>query len=152
MGTLREAADAAMEIASKIFDKQGNVSPIWLIEKPDGNAVVHAQFTGDDSKDTMVALIKQKFGATATRIIFIAEAWMRRMQGPPDGIRPSQAPDRIEAIHLLAEDRTGGQISMQRIIDRSSGTAKLLPPEVHKLDIIGGRFASFFDRTTERKH
>lgn len=144
MGTLREAADAAMEVATKIFEELGSVGPIWLIEKPDGNAVVHTQFTGDDSKDTMVALIKEKFGATATRIIFIAEAWMRRMQGPFDGIRPSESPNRIEVIHLLAEDRTGGQISMQRIIDRSSGKVKLLPPEVHELDIIGGRFASFF--------
>lgn len=144
MGTLREAADAAMEVASKIFEDQGNVSPIWLIEKPDGNAVIHTQFTGGDSKDATAALIKEKFGATATRIIFIAEAWMLQGKGPFDGIRPSESPNRIEVIHLLAEDRTGGQISMQRIIDRSSGKAKLLPPEVHELDIIGGRFASFF--------
>ena len=144
--TLREAAEAAMKVASGLFETQGSVSPIWLIDTPEGNTIVHGEFTGDASKDAIADAIRQKFGATATRIIFISEAWMREMKGPFDGIRPSEHPDRYEVIHLVAEDASGGQLSIRRIIDRSSGTAKLLPSEVHEYQLTEGRLASFFQR------
>lgn len=148
---LREAAEAAMDVASKLFEEFGRLSPVWLIDHPDHNTIVHGEFHGDESKDAIAAGIREKFGATATRIIFISEAWLRCMKGPYDGIAPSQHHDRIEVIHLIAEDRGGKQISIHRIIDRSSGEAKLLPPEVDEYSFIGGRFASFFQRT-EKAH
>lgn len=148
---LREAAEAAMKVASELFEELGSVSPVWIIDKPDGSAIVHGEFHGDETKDAAAAAIRQQFGATATRIIFISEAWVRIMEGPLDGIPPSEHPDRIEIIHLMAEDRGEGQISIQRIIDRSSGQAKLLRPQVDEYSSVSGRFASFFQRT-EKAH
>lgn len=148
---LREAAEAAMKVASELFEELGTVSPVWIIDKPDGSAIVHGEFYGDETKDAAAAAIRQQFGAAATRIIFISEAWVRVMKGPHDGIPPSEHPDRIEIIHLMAEDRGGKQVSIHRVIDRSSGEAKLLPPEVDEYSFIGGRFASFFQRT-EKAH
>jgi hypothetical protein len=148
MATLREASEAAMKTASELFERTGSVSPIWLIEMPEGenDVIVSGEFTGNASKNAIAAAIREKFGGTATRIIFISEAWIREMKGPYDGIAPSEHPDRIEVIHLVGEDRDGGQVSISRTIDRSSGTAKLLPPEVSEGTIFRGRLASFFQR------
>lgn len=151
--TLREAAESVMELASKLFEDDGRVGPHWMISTPDNMIIVKTEFTGNTSKDMALDVIKQKFGSIATRIIFVSECWMRSIEGPNDGIPPSQHPDRKEMIHLIAEDRDGEQLVLSRIIERDKdGVPTLLAIEAPNYKCVDGRFASFFDRATDTKH
>lgn len=146
--TLREAAEAAMALGSKLFEDDGHLGPIWLVSTPDQLVVVHGRFDGPDSKDLAIAAIKAKFGDTATRIIFMCECWTKEVRGEFDGIPPSVSPDRFEVIHLIAEDRNGEQLVLTRNIERNEGgVGKLLPMEAKNYNLVSGRFTSFFKPT-----
>ena len=151
--TLQEAAHSAMALATKLFDEEGFLGPLWFINVGDRLAIVKGQFDGNDSKNAALALIRQKFGQDATRIIFVSECWMSSQQGSWNGTPPSECPDREEIIHLIAEDREGAQLVLTRKIERNKqGKPTLLPTETHDYKEIGGRFASFFDRSATTKH
>lgn len=154
MGTLREAADAAMKLVSQVFEKEGRLGPVWLITTPNGVNIVQGEFTGSDSKDVIVAAIRDKFGSTASRIIFACECWMKTVKcGQDDGLPPSQSPDRVELIHIIAEDKTGEQLVLTRKIQRNeAGEPSLLPTDAHTYNFIAGRMASFFKPPETTKH
>lgn len=134
-------AQYAMRTASKIFDNLGEVSPTWLIETPDEVQIVNTLFTGDMSKDAVAEFIKKELGPKALRLVFVSEAWLRVIKEPHDGLRPSKAPDRIEVIIVSGEDADGQNITIQRRIERVEGQpAKLMPEEIRRNDMMGGRF------------
>lgn len=141
-----------MKFASQVFLDTGSLDPMWVADTDEGKVVIGTQFDGDESKDAIAAYIKTAIAPRAHRLVFMCEAWMRVIPGKDyDGIRPSESPDRIEAIYLVAEDVGGRQIMITRkIIRPEGGKPQLLPEEVIENkdgNDLGGRFANLLKRS-----
>lgn len=153
MDDLKEFAEKNMKIASESFLASGQLLPMWIADTTDGAIVIASPFHGDRSKDAVVAKIREEIAPKASRLLFMAESWMRVLKEKDvyDGVPPSQAADRIEVIYLFAEDRTGRAIHISREIIRANGTVTLAEPKMSDTKdgegSVGGRFSGLLKDT-----
>jgi hypothetical protein len=124
--------EAASKAAEQWFDRRGRITPVWYAIDEDGNHLVIPPPTGNKDQDAI--LIRAVFEIRKVRVhVFVSEAWIvtakDREKLPVDGSLADH-PDRAEIIYLLAEDRDGGSLAAQRLINRpTTGKASLGPLE-----------------------
>lgn len=128
--TLEEIFDHGKEAAKHIFDMQGNLHPMWIIENKKGEIVpMMVPMTGD--KDEISKAIKKALKKLNTvRYVSMVEAWMLDLSKDkklPESVRLgaplSQHPDRREIVAINAEDKDGHTMS---------GMFYILRPEIGK--------------------
>src|SRR5512143_40153 len=128
--TLEEIFDHGKEAARYIFDMQGEVHPMWIIETKKGDIVpVMVPMIGDKDEISL-AIRKGLKKLRAVRYVSMVEAWaldVGKDKKIPENIKlgapVSQHPDRREIVAINAEDKTEGAMS---------GMFYILRPEIGK--------------------
>ena len=144
--TLEELIDLGEKHVNRILleRREKEMYPLWHLVTPgdDKDLIIMTPWDGDFEKKLSVAKIKQiAHENKATAVCFITECWMVDSGKIPPGIpntpwhqdqlmkkamagaaRPSQSPNRIEAVMILAHDkeRTIAK-GLQTIRDRPGG-------------------------------
>jgi len=127
-------------------NREKDMAPLWHIITPDGepDLIIMTPWNGDFEKKLAVARVKQiAHEHNATAVCFVTECWMLEAKIPPgtpntsrhkDRMlermgRPSESPNRIEAVMILAHDK-------ERTIAKGLQTIRDKP---------GGRIISFVE-------
>jgi hypothetical protein len=89
-GTLEDFVREAARIADQMLDAHGEVPPFWLVDTPEGTAMVGTDMDDDESKDAVAQRMREFMREhRATRYVFVAESWtcepVRRMEQLSDG-------------------------------------------------------------------
>jgi len=126
-------------------ERQRGLMPFYhLVTEQNEHLLVPVKFNNDDEKEVAVAVVKATAVISkAIAMLYVAEAWMlnikpaatdvatpwhikRLMENLP---RPSQSPDRIEAVQCIATDgRTTINHVMQMVRDKPGGRIIALVP------------------------
>jgi hypothetical protein len=92
----------------ELFRARGDVAPLARISTPDGAEEVCVLAFGNDAQEREALLIRLVEEHDATRIVFFTDTWTRVVPKDMeyDGVRPSQHPDRTEAmlLYVLTKD------------------------------------------------
>src|SRR5512143_2492056 len=116
--TLEEIFDHGKEAARHIFDMQGEIQPMWIVETKKGEIVpMMVQITNDkDKASEAIKRALRKLGAV--RYVSMIEAWaldVGKDKKIPESIKLgapiSQHPDRREIVTINAEDKIDGAMS-----------------------------------------
>lgn len=149
---VKKLMDDAEMMAHYSIRQKGSISPTLLIHGVDGNATLTPVNMGSEGgKDRFVQqarLVCLAHGADAT--VFMSEAWMRTQKQPDEpldmSIPPSQAADRIEAVIIMGETRSGHCQKILPILRTEQGKFMGFgetPERVRAADSVKGRFAQF---------
>ena len=145
--------DHAAEFAAFHFNEKGELAPMWLLDNgKDHIYCVLTPFTGDDSKDNAVKVIKEIIKEKGiVRAAFMAEAWevvVRKGQPEydhPEDFRPSEHEDRREIIQLSVESKDGIMMGGYYILRPEHGKATLSPLKCEEMtNDYGGKFSGLF--------
>jgi hypothetical protein len=157
--TLRQFVEYAAKQAARIFEKQGQLLPMYHAIDATGKDLIFPSPSQD--KDKAVAIVRQILAeAGATRVAYMDEAWSvdNRESGADveeiyrAGGSISQHPDRIEIIMVSAEDATEGIIMAHRKIFRHGGRAVLGKLEILEGGGLEGRMVGLLPRSPATKH
>lgn len=129
--TLEEIFDHGKEAAKHLFDMQGEIHPMWIVETKNNEIVPIMVPMIDGHKDEVSLAIKKALKKLkAVRYVSMVEAWMldiAKDKKVPESIRKggsvSSHPDRREIVAINAEDKTEGSMS---------GMFYILRPEIGK--------------------
>lgn len=128
--TLEEIFDHGKDAAKHLFDMQGEVHPMWIIENKKGEIIPMMVPMIGDKDELSVAIKKALKKLEAVRYVSIVEAWMldiAKEKKLPESVQLgapiSQHPDRREIVAVNAEDKAGGSMS---------GMFYILRPEIGK--------------------
>lgn len=132
--TLESIFDHGKETAKYIFDMQGDIKPMWIVETKDGDRVpMMVEITSN--KDEVAEAVKKALKKLkAVRYVSILEAWAieTKDQKIPEslllGAPVSQHPDRREIVAIFAQDKVEGCMS---------GMFYILRPEIGKPRLSG---------------
>jgi len=144
---LQEFFANAAENAMRIFNESGEVVPMWHAEPKEGpHLLIATPWSNDEEKHLAEKTLRLVFADhQVKRYAFISEVWMAQVKSFDEvnsGPRPSEHPDRREALLITAEDRYGNRISGNFYILRPEhGPAKLSPLDMHDHDAQTGRFS-----------
>ena len=143
---LQELFAHAADIARNMFLDSGEILPMWHAVTKDGeNMLIATPWNSDEEKHFAERGLRQMFQVHGVqRYVFISEVWMaqaRSFEEVNTGPRPSEHPDRREALFLAAEDRAGNAISGHFFILRPEhGKPTLSPLHMDDFDGKVGRF------------
>ena len=150
--TLQEIFDHGKEAAQHLFNVQGEIHPMWIIETKGGK--IAPMIVQMDDKDRVVKAIKKALnGLEAVRYVSILEAWMLDISKDRDlpesiklGAPVSQHPDRREILTIYAEDKVDGSMSGYFYILRpETGKPRLSAfKEAPRSERNEGRFVNLF--------
>ncbi|MBO0710391.1 MAG: hypothetical protein J2P47_03820 [Acetobacteraceae bacterium] len=142
MTALETLVETLTEHVVKIFEENGELVPMWLLETDDGKLIaVMTPILDPGDKDQVVFAIRvllKKY--KAVRYAVGIETWFANES--PETFKnapmPSERADRKEGIVISAEDHNGETYGVLREIDRSNGTITLKPAEQFSANF--GRF------------
>jgi hypothetical protein len=124
-----------------MFNENGRLLPTWLLQEEDGKILlVVTPYDNDLTKDMVDFAIREAIKTkNIQRYAYISEVWMAFEKGcfssveDYKGLRPSQRPDRKEALMLIAEDISGDCIMSYSDIYRDPNTDIAMIAEI-KID------------------
>jgi hypothetical protein len=158
--TLRQFIEHAAKQAAKIFEKNGQLLPMYHAVDSAGKDLIFPSPSAD--KDKAVAIVRKVLAeAGATRVAYMDEAWSidNREAGDVDveeiyrsGRSISEHPDRIEIIMISAEDASEGIIMAHRKIFRHGDRAVLGKLEILEGGGLEGRMVGLLPRSPATKH
>lgn len=131
MSVLGKLMQVSTRAVREEFAEEGSSwAPKWLLENEHGHRVLIATPFDDDDPgykaklaDHMRKAIKN-FGAVA--YTYCVETWFVHVKDDDnDGRRPSERPDRREAIFIMGEDIKGNQQSLMIEVKRNGSKATL---------------------------
>lgn len=111
--TLDELFDHGKEAAEHLFERQGHIAPMWIVETADGQMLPIIVPMGDrDYKEAAISSIKKLMkDKKAVRYVSIVEAWCYEGSAG-DSVEDvlaagpiSEHPDRKEIVNVMAEDK-----------------------------------------------
>lgn len=105
---LRELFDRHVEFAKTIFDRQGEIHPMWVGQ--DSNGVLYpmmAWISDQEDKEQTISKVREIFiKHNVVRYVAMIEAWMvtaNKDENPYD-VKPSERPDKEEVVWLIGEE------------------------------------------------
>jgi len=123
LATARELIEFAAPMAAQMFEKIGELRPLWHIVSADGEHGIIAAPMGDGfQKDIVDAAMRELFQELdAVAVVYMCEAWIR-VGGPEldEQVGLENDPLRQECLWFSAEDAEGSIIAYQ-MIDRPNG-------------------------------
>jgi hypothetical protein len=110
-------------IASAFFKADGQIPPMFLVEKSDGDRrMIITPWTCREEKYATYAKLREMFRDSAVvRCAHLAEVWACT----PGDFRPSEAPDRREIVMVHFSDKNGGEFVASAPIERDADGAQL---------------------------
>src|SRR5262245_25942342 len=154
---LRKMMEFAGEQVVKLFQREGQLLPMYHMVRRNGDTMVMPAPPGD--KDTSVALVRAYMELSdVVRYVFMNECWTldtsERLVSSTELERirregVSQHPDRREAIMIIGEDETGLYCARRYILRPEHGKPKLSPftfDEVHEGGTWEGRMIGLLPR------
>ena len=144
--TLKQLLDNGERHAREILLKrrQKMLMPFYHLVTADANFLVPVQFNGDFEKDLAVLQVKTLAHAKqAIMAMFVAESWMA-VYGKDDNLetapRPSQRPNRVEVVMLVATDGNSVEGRVLRMVrDRQNRLTGLEVHDDYPGRLTGGR-------------
>lgn len=134
--------------ATKSFEEDGYLVPVWILENNDARIVVMTPIESDDEKEIALAAVKEimkKHGVI--RYVVALESWFVSRPNLNDERKPSECDDRMEAVIITGEERdTDNKLFVMRKIDRSGEKPILLAADKLDRPIEWGRFTNMFDK------
>jgi hypothetical protein len=148
----------ASGICEAMFDRIGEVAPIWHMVTSDGREMIEPQPPVD--KDIANMLMRALFElANVVRYVYFGEAWIAILIDKTDeerdkllqqidrnGVASLPDADRVEVVMLQAEDFEAGQILAHRRIIRGKGKPRLGPLEIAPWGHSEGRMVGMLPR------
>lgn len=131
--TLNEIFDHGKDAAKHLFDTQGEVHPMWIIENNKGEITPMIVPMVGDKNEIAKAVGKALKELKAVRYVSIIEAWTLEPKSKelPESIKlgapVSQHPDRREVIWIIAEEKGGSIAGMYYILRPEKGKPVLSP-------------------------
>lgn len=143
-------------IACADQDRFGAARTMWVFMVEGGHClgILHTPFFDQRFKNIAFELVASVL-AEEQRILpvisygFINEAWMaRRKAGEPEGVLPSEDPNRIDALIVNVHHRDGGVRgrSYKVTYDAQRKPSRSLYAEIGPEDFMGGRATDLFPR------
>lgn len=132
MDDLEALLDFAEAIARKAFDKLGEVPPLIVCERDDGERLIVGYLSAPSATHRRLVAIRvgeQLREQEVVRYCAIHEFWVATAPSPGDTM-PSQRPDRREAVVLEAYDWANHAARRAFEIERSGS-----PPQLIEADI-----------------
>lgn len=129
--TLEKLFKLGQNAAEDIFKVSGAIHPMWICETEDGHVVpICVEMPERKHRDKVAEVLKEQFKLKkVVRYVMLVECWMKEMDPPKDGKKPTHYagsladdPDRREGVFIAAEDVNG---------ETRSGSFFILRPE-HK--------------------
>jgi hypothetical protein len=122
---MREAIEAASELAGRLFVRFGVMRPLFFIHQPDGIGVIPSPH---EDKDTAVRIIsKMVRDLKAEYYILVDEAWIVEAKISEDiaNISARNHPDRREVIIFVGVGDKAQMLAERKIIRPKTGKVKL---------------------------
>lgn len=149
MATVTEdLIDLAYTGAKSIIEDGREVVPMGFVCTADGFAPIPLPWEDDDDKDRMMWALR---GVCALPEVLayavLSEAWMVRMK-PEMGelkVMPSEHPERIECIQIVAQERGKKMMMATAVIERKDGKRTLGPRTTQNWDDYAGRMVNLFE-------
>jgi hypothetical protein len=148
--TLEDMVRTASLMAEDKLKRHGGFDPFWLADAlEDGLLVIEpmnmSTETGED-KDFLVAQVRRGFHLKRVhRYASAVEAWA----SSSEGVRPSEAPDRMEIVHIHGEDGTRVLSAMRDIVRSDDGKPHLTELEIQDA-YNDGRFTDLLPPRSDR--
>jgi hypothetical protein len=157
--TLRRFVERASEKIEEIFNRTGEVRPMYHIVVGTEHIVVPAPPLPKDAAVEIMKVLLEKSGAH--RYVFIDEAWLATDVAPPGATiadmqkrmktatPPAERPDRKEVVMFMAEDATEGFFNAIRVITRDADGKGTLGPLIcnQQPDVVMGRMTGLLPAT-----
>lgn len=151
--TLKDLFDHGAETAEFLFKAQGELIPMWLCVDDAGG--MHPLIMPDmEDKDKVAATVRQFLKKNKiVQYVAMIECWMleeKRDKVPAEVLSGEASlehhPDRREAIHIMAESKSGEyQSGVYYILRPEHGKPTLSPFKVIGMNEAEGRFVKMFD-------
>ena len=137
MDGLEALLDFAEGVARKAFNELGEVPPLIVCERGDGERLILGYLSAPSAAHRRLVAIRvgeQLREQEIVRYCAVHEFWVAAAPGPGETpLLPSQCPDRREAVVLEAYDRADNVALRAFEIERSGG-----PPQLVEADIFRG--------------
>ncbi len=113
--TLQEMAENAFTVAKGIVEDGEELIPIFMVEFPDGHIQTTATpWASGQEKEIVFRAMRSAFARLKVHAyVFVTEAWVSKFSKEEDETRPSEDPNRTEAIIVQGASRTGGKAFLQ---------------------------------------
>lgn len=142
----KDLMNKAADTAAELFNGERVLTPMWMIEARSGEMIIVASpFEGTESKEAIATVMRNIMKEhDAVRYVFVAESWM--LEGPnlPKSVKLGGSlqshPERMEAIAVSGEDRSGTGLMTMRILRPEHGKPTLMPRKLTEYEN-KGRFA-----------
>jgi hypothetical protein len=162
VGPCDQILDAALKFAKKQFEDDGELRPYFIMVDKDSQCIpVLAEYANDQQKHAMLWAMRKLLAENhSTRYLVVNEAWARHLSldqvdmdndgMAKDGIRPKDAPDRVEIVVVtdVAMNPATGRAKARQIsmpIIRPEGRAPYLGEAVEfKTDKEGHSLSGLF--------
>lgn len=96
-----------IRMAKDTMKRQGEHTPLFFMELPDGIEVLGVPFTNDNDRDYAVSALKRLVEENDCRRYFsVLTGWMVEGEGQ-DNIEPSQHPERFEVLMVSEYTKRG---------------------------------------------
>jgi hypothetical protein len=155
----KDFIEQQMKVASRLFEKRGQLLPVWAVETGGGEVVrIGTPFTNTVEKEIVDASMRQALVyLQAVRYCFVYEAWVLRSPTPEQnaqiergGVKSVEG--RIEVVRVTGGDRSGNTGALVRTIFRDAGgKGRLGEPEWEMENGASGRFENMLTPPKERQ-
>lgn len=148
MNAGRELMAGAIEIGTRIFTENGELTSSFIAEDHDG-AIHHIMtpWCGEEEKVAMLRVIRHLFHEKrVVRYVLLSEVWMVNRTGAPapDDPPPRECEDRTEHLQFLLVDSDGtcSMVSREIIRPMEGGLPTLADPVDSSCSTMAGRMVN----------
>lgn len=151
----QEIVDSMIGTARKIASEKGEVRPVLMVLREDvvEFAAVGPFFENDITKEAFRIFVMDMCQEKDVEGVGLAtEVWHVKQEGVDMNIRPSEHPDRVEAVMIYGEWRDCSQATIfAPILRDEQGNVSLGDPDPLVYDNMTGRMVGFFPQRDESK-
>jgi hypothetical protein len=151
--TPQELIELASGLTDKLFDANGEMRPVYMVETDDAlNLVPPPPHLNKDAGLRLIKLLMKEMGATA--YVFVDEAWVVEGADNIDlSIPAAEHPRRKEQIIFIAETDTETALGHRDIIRPVIGGKPTLGPlKIEELTQLTGRMTGLLSHQPKTRH
>jgi hypothetical protein len=149
--TPHELIEMASQLTGKLFDMNGEMRAVYMIENDDSLNLMSPPPLPKDAAIEVLKDLMKHMGATG--YVFVNEAWVVEGDKADASIPPEKHPRRKEQIIFIAETDSETLFAHRDIIRPTNGKPTLGPLQIETgLDSLSGRMTGLLRDRPERLH
>jgi hypothetical protein len=142
----------ASHMAEDMFNELGEINQFFLVEDANGQQNIIVAPSSADHKDALRDKIVETFREMrAVRYACVAEVWVAVSKSPFPVMRPSQDPERIEAVSILVDDGVTNLSTLREIVRPTHGKPYLAKDDDCDKKTARGRWSGLLNAGPERR-